>query len=95
VDGEVVIGPNRKAAESAKEDASDRAAVVLASGGLGLVSLRVGNHRLTIDEIEALHPRLIGTLAEHPGIGFVMVRSDDDGAMVLGAEGAVAFETIR
>jgi hypothetical protein len=88
VDGEVVIGPNRQAAEESKEDASDRAAVVLASGGLGLVSLRDGDHRLTIDEIEALHPRLIGTLAGHPGIGFVMVRSERDGAMVLGAEGS-------
>jgi uncharacterized membrane protein YvlD (DUF360 family) len=88
VDGEVVIGPNRQAVEESKEDASDRAAVVLASGGLGLVSLRDGDHRLTIDEIEALHPRLIGTLAEHPGIGFVMVRSERDGAMVLGAEGS-------
>src|SRR4051812_2039331 len=32
VDGEVVIGPNREAAEESNQDASDRAAVVLASG---------------------------------------------------------------
>ena len=32
-----------------------------------------------------MHPRLIDTLVSHPGIGFVMVRADGDGAVVLGA----------
>ena len=39
-------------------------------------------------EIESLHPSLITTLVEHPGIGFVMVRADEDGAIVLGAGGS-------
>ena len=39
VDGEVVLGPNREAAEERARDASEHAAVVLASGGLGLISL--------------------------------------------------------
>jgi hypothetical protein len=33
------------------------------------------------------HPELIPALREHPHIGFVMVRSAADGALVLGAEG--------
>ena len=70
-----------------REDASEHAAIVLASGGLGLISLPERDHRLTIEEIEGLHPGLIGTLVDHPGIGFVMVRSDGDGAVVLGAGG--------
>jgi uncharacterized membrane protein YvlD (DUF360 family) len=87
VDGEVVLGPNRAAAEEAHRDASDHAAIVLASGGLGLISLPEREHRLSIEEIGVLHPRLIGTLAEHPGIGFVMVRANGEGAVVIGANG--------
>jgi uncharacterized membrane protein YvlD (DUF360 family) len=88
VDGEVVLGPNREAAEESDQDASDHAAIVLASGGLGLISLPEREHRLSIDEIESMHPRLIDTLIGHPGIGFVMARADGDGAVVLGASGS-------
>jgi hypothetical protein len=88
VEGEVVLGPNRKAAEEARGDASDHAAVVLASGGLGLISLPDREQRLSRDEIESMHPRLISTLVGHPGIGFVMVSADGDGAVVLGANGS-------
>jgi uncharacterized membrane protein YvlD (DUF360 family) len=87
VDGDVVIGPKPEAAEKMAEDASENTAIVLASGGLGLISLPERDHRLTIEEIEGLHPGLIGTLVDHPGIGFVLVRSDGDGAVVLGAGG--------
>jgi uncharacterized membrane protein YvlD (DUF360 family) len=87
VDGDVVLGPNREAAERSKEDASDHAAVVLASGGLGLISLPRGHHRLSRSEIDTAHPHLISTLVTHPGIGFVMVR-DDEGGVVLGARGS-------
>jgi uncharacterized membrane protein YvlD (DUF360 family) len=87
VDGDVVLGPNREAAEQSAADASEHAAVVLASGGLGLVYLPEPKHRLSLSEIESKHPRLIETLATHPGIGFVMVRGDDDGAVVLGGRG--------
>jgi uncharacterized membrane protein YvlD (DUF360 family) len=87
VDGDVVIGPKPGAVEEMAEDASDNTAIVLVSGGLGLISLPERDHRLTIEEIEPLHPGLIGTLVDHPGIGFVMVRSDGEGALVLGAGG--------
>jgi uncharacterized membrane protein YvlD (DUF360 family) len=88
VDGEVVLGPNREAAEEARRDGSESTAVVLASGGLGLISFPEHEHRLSIGEIELLHPGLIRALASHPGIGFVMVCTDGDGAIVLGAEGS-------
>ncbi len=88
VDGEVVIGANREAAEESRGDASEHTAVVLASGGLGLISLPDRAHRLSLEEIESLHPRLLDTLRSHPGIGFLMVRTDDGGAVVLGADGS-------
>jgi len=87
VDGQVVLGPDREAAAAERVDASENAAVVLASGGLGLISLPDRDHRMSRQEIQSLHPRLISTLVEHPGIGFVMVRDDEGGAMVLGGDG--------
>ncbi len=88
VEGEVAIGPNRETLKQEKaEGASDHAAIVLASGGLGLVSLTARDHRMTLEEIESLYPELVRTLAAHPGIGFVMVRSESEGAVVLGPGG--------
>ncbi|MBB5126275.1 phage holin family protein [Streptomyces griseoloalbus] len=62
--------------------------VVLASGNLGLVSFPDVSHRMTKEEIDARHPALLPTLANHPGIGFLLVRSERHGGVVLGAYGA-------
>ncbi|MFG2603034.1 phage holin family protein [Streptomyces sp. NPDC048514] len=62
--------------------------VVLASGNLGLVSFPDVPHRMTKEEIDARHPALLSTLANHPGIGFLLVRSEEHGGLVLGAHGA-------
>jgi hypothetical protein len=88
VDGEVMIGPNREAAEQTRTDGSESAAIVLASGGLGLIYLPERDHRLSLEEIGSLHPALVDTLARHQGIGFIMVRSDEEGALVLSAGGS-------
>ncbi|WP_263164284.1 phage holin family protein [Streptomyces sp. SCSIO ZS0520] len=65
-----------------------REPIVLASGNLGLVSFPDVPHRMSQEEIDRRHPALLTTLANHPGIGFVLVRSETDGAVVLGAGGA-------
>ncbi|MGC9539344.1 alkaline phosphatase family protein [Streptomyces sp. UG1] len=62
--------------------------IVLASGNLGLVSFPDVPHRMTKEEIDARHPALLTTLANHPGIGFLLVRSGRHGGVVLGAHGA-------
>ncbi|MEV6052931.1 phage holin family protein [Streptomyces sp. NPDC052107] len=62
--------------------------IVLASGNLGLVSFPDVPHRMTKEEIDARHPALLTTLANHPGIGFLLVRSAEHGGVVLGAHGA-------
>ncbi|MFF8942938.1 phage holin family protein [Streptomyces sp. NPDC014864] len=62
--------------------------VVLASGNLGLVSFPDVPHRMSREEIDARHPGLLTTLANHPGVGFVLVRSEEHGGLVLGARGA-------
>jgi uncharacterized membrane protein YvlD (DUF360 family) len=62
--------------------------LVLASGNLGLVSFPDVPHRMSREEIDARHPALLTTLANHPGIGFLLVRSERHGGLVLGARGA-------
>ncbi|MFF3919669.1 phage holin family protein [Streptomyces sp. NPDC001852] len=62
--------------------------IVLASGNLGLVSFPDVPHRMTKEEIDARHPALLSTLANHPGIGFLLVRSAEHDGVVLGAHGA-------
>jgi hypothetical protein len=71
-----------------KNDVSDRDAVVLGSGNLGLVYLMQDPpRRLTLEEIEERHPRLVGALRAHPHVGWLLVRSAEHGAVVLGPRG--------
>jgi hypothetical protein len=67
---------------------ADRDVVVLGSGNLGLVYLMREPRRLTLEEIEERHPRLLGALRRHPHIGWLLVRSGEHGAVVLGPRGA-------
>jgi hypothetical protein len=60
---------------------------VLASGNLGLIYLPASRERLTLEQIAQTYPRLLASLTAHPGIGFVMVRSQAQGAIVVGAGG--------
>jgi uncharacterized membrane protein YvlD (DUF360 family) len=61
--------------------------VVVASGNLGLIYFPHISRRLTLEDIDELHPGLLAGLASHQGIGFVMVRSRVHGPLVLGADG--------
>jgi uncharacterized membrane protein YvlD (DUF360 family) len=60
---------------------------VMASGCLGLISFPREPGRVTLERLEQLYPRLVPALREHPGIGFVLVRSERQGAVALGAGG--------
>jgi hypothetical protein len=68
---------------------------VMASGCLGLVSFPREPGRVTLERLTELHPRLLDTLRTHPGIGFVLVRSERDGAVVLGARGTRYLDSDR
>ena len=61
--------------------------VVMASGCLGLVSFPREPGRMTLERIEDRSPRMLATLRDHPGIGFLMVRSEEHGAVAIGARG--------
>ena len=60
---------------------------VVGSGNLGLVWFTGHDHRLTVEELEALHPGLVASVAAHPGVGLLLVRSKEFGAVVFGPEG--------
>src|SRR5688572_12813407 len=84
-----------KPAKRSKKDVSDKQVVVLGSGNLGLVYLMEEKRRLTLDEIKDRHPRLIPALCAHPHVGWVLARSSEDGAVVLGADGVNYLEQDR
>jgi len=65
---------------------------VMASGNLGLITFPREPGRVSLERIDELHPELVGTLRSHPGIGWVLVRSREHGALVLGAEGMRSLE---
>ena len=76
-----------KPKKRAKNDVSGRHVVVLGSGNLGLVYLMQDAHRLSLEEIEDRHPRLLPALREHPHVGWLLVHSAEHGPVVLGPKG--------
>jgi uncharacterized membrane protein YvlD (DUF360 family) len=70
-----------------KNDVSDRNTIVLGSGNLGLVYLMEERRRLTLEELETRHPKLLPALREHPHIGWLLVHSSEHGPVALGARG--------
>lgn len=82
--GDVEVGPNRHQ----RTTGTNEDIVVLASGNLGLVSFTEIEGRADLAQIERRHPGLLAALVDHPGIGFVMVRSDADRrGLVFGSGG--------
>ena len=90
-DGEVAVGPDyqRMLDEQAGRiiTAEEAQLIVLASGNLGLVYFTDWQERLTLEALEAHFPGLVDGLVRHPGIGFVLVRSERYGPLAIGARG--------
>jgi uncharacterized membrane protein YvlD (DUF360 family) len=70
-----------------KNEVGERQVVVLGSGNLGLIYLMEEPRRLTLEEIEERHPELIPALRNHPHVGWLLVRSQERGALALGGAG--------
>ena len=68
----------------AKEDAE---VIVLASGNLGLIYLTQWKDRLCYEQINQLYPDLIPGIAQHEGVGFIMVHSMKYGPLAIGGAG--------
>ena len=98
VAGKVALGPEAEAqatdngrqsttAPPAAEEEQRAPIVVLASGNLGLIYSTRLDERATLEEIETLYPGILDGLASHEGVGFLMVRSEQHGPVVIGAAG--------
>jgi putative membrane protein len=61
--------------------------IVLASGNLGLIYFTKWSQRMTLEDIEDAYPSMMSGLLNHEGIGFIMVRTRDQGPVVLNAKG--------
>ncbi len=85
--GAVALDPGARAELAAGDDALPEISV-MASGNLGLVTLPREPGRVTLERFAELHPRLLPALIAHPGIAFVLVRTEAGGAVALGERGA-------
>ncbi len=96
-EGQVALGPEGAARAPIDGDTEDVGAaeegepgsniVVLASGNLGLVYGTRLSERATLEQIETFYPGILDGLAQHEGVGFVLVHSEEHGPVVIGAEG--------
>jgi uncharacterized membrane protein YvlD (DUF360 family) len=93
--GHAVEEATGKDGKRPKNDVSGRDVVVLGSGNLGLVYLMGSSQRLTLEEIQARHPGLVDALRGHEHIGWLLVRSQEHGAMVLGPAGVHYLDADR
>jgi uncharacterized membrane protein YvlD (DUF360 family) len=93
--GDAVTLSSDSRAEVEREDGELPEVTVMASGCLGLVSFPREPGRVTLERLNELHPRLLDALRAHPGIGFVLVRSEREGAVVLGPRGTRWLDSDR
>jgi uncharacterized membrane protein YvlD (DUF360 family) len=84
--GAVALDPAARGEIEAGADALPELSV-MASGNLGLVNLPREPGRVTLERFAELHPRLVPALVAHPGIAFVLARSEEGGPVALDAEG--------
>jgi hypothetical protein len=61
--------------------------VVVAGGNLALAYFGTSDGRMTLEEIEAAYPDLVQALANHPGVGILMVRTAEHGPVAVGRSG--------
>ena len=95
LDGEVMLGPEgheireeaREGGQKTEDEEEKPAIYALASGNLGLVSFTQWPQRMTMEEINEVFPAVLPGLTAHEGVGFVMVRSQEHGPVVIGAQG--------
>ena len=61
--------------------------VVVVSGHVAMISFTEHEGRVELETIEREFPDLLPSLVDHPGVGFMLVRSREFGPVVLGRDG--------
>ena len=92
--GAVALGPGENDHANAKGDTNERPElVVVGSGNLGGIWFARHDAHMSAEEIEAQWPHLLTGLARHPGISFVVVTSEANGPVAIGAQGVMNLRT--
>ncbi len=93
--GDVVLGPDHRHYVQGKKlkEKETGEVVVLPSGNLGLVYFINWRERLSYEKIKEQFPNVIPGLVQHPGVGFIVVHSDENGPIVMGAKGTHLLKT--
>jgi len=81
---------DRHRTEEGRPTAVTRAApgvVVVVSGHVAMVSFTEHEGRVDMETVEREFPDLLPALVDHPGVGFMLVRSARSGPIVLGRDG--------
>jgi uncharacterized membrane protein YvlD (DUF360 family) len=82
-------------ADGAPASSQEGDVVVIASGNLAMVYFTAFPDRMTREQLDAAYPGLVGALVAHPGVGFLTLRTDRHGTVVLGRAGARYLEEDR
>jgi hypothetical protein len=85
--GGVARAARALAPDEPEEDDPGTPLVALASGCLGLVYFTEHAERLTREQLDERFPQLLPELVANEHMGFVLVATERDGAVVLGREG--------
>jgi putative membrane protein len=62
-------------------------AIVLASGNMGLIYFTQWADRVSLEDINKTYPEMVEGLSHHEGVSFVLIRSKEQGSVVIGARG--------
>ena len=86
-DDYVEVTPKGTTSDKVDTEAEKAKVVVMGSGSTGLIYFTDSPQRMTFEQIQAAHPELVLGLKDHPGIGFLLVRSEAQGDIVVGKSG--------
>jgi uncharacterized membrane protein YvlD (DUF360 family) len=86
-DGAIDVAPKEERTQRPDAAEGPPELVVCASGNLALIYFPRLPGRVTLETMDATWPDLVPALARHPGIGFLMVRSETRGPVAVGARG--------
>jgi hypothetical protein len=89
-EGYVEVANKDQTSEKLESKAEKSKVVVFGSGSTGLIYFTDAKERMTYEQIQDAYPELILGLLNHPGIGFILVRSEQQGDMVM-TKGGVHF----
>jgi hypothetical protein len=86
-DDYVEVTPKGSTTDKVEAEAEKAKVVVMGSGSTGLIYFTDSPQRMTFEQIQAAYPELVLGLKDHPGIGFLLVRSEAQGDIVVGKSG--------